>query len=235
MKNVEVKIEEVEFQQQPQEKKEDDEDELSDEDDVDFILRKEEEKPTNSLSIRNININREDGNILEAEEQNEFSGDNFIPISQFGPKIDVSAFETDIDLLEDKPWRNQDSNISDYFNYGFNEETWRMYCAKVASLRTEYGIFTKIEEKTPKFKSEARSPSKEERYKEDKYTSSRDEKYSKEDKYSDDKYSSSKRRRDSRDRSNSPRGSSDSRHRRGDSRERYKRRRDDERHYDRRY
>jgi len=29
-----------------------------------------------------------------------------------------------------------EANISDYFNYGFNEETWSAYCKKQAKLKT---------------------------------------------------------------------------------------------------
>ncbi|KAI7908271.1 Fip1 motif-domain-containing protein, partial [Cokeromyces recurvatus] len=36
---------------------------------------------------------------------------------------------------EDKPWRKPGADITDYFNYGFNEITWRAYCAKQKMLR----------------------------------------------------------------------------------------------------
>lgn len=41
------------------------------------------------------------------------------------PIIDI-----DPDLLDDKPWRRPGADLSDYFNYGFNEDTWRAYCQK---------------------------------------------------------------------------------------------------------
>ncbi|KZF19320.1 Fip1-domain-containing protein [Xylona heveae TC161] len=49
---------------------------------------------------------------------------------------------TDIDIDEDlaeldKPWRRPGSDISDYFNYGFDEFTWATYCLKQKSLRKE--------------------------------------------------------------------------------------------------
>ncbi|KAM4549133.1 uncharacterized protein fip1l1a [Odontesthes bonariensis] len=37
---------------------------------------------------------------------------------------------------EKKPWRKPEADISDYFNYGFNEETWSAYCKKQAILKT---------------------------------------------------------------------------------------------------
>ncbi|KAI8978939.1 Fip1 motif-domain-containing protein [Pilobolus umbonatus] len=43
--------------------------------------------------------------------------------------------EVDLDSVEDKPWRKPGADITDYFNYGFNENTWRSYCAKQKMLR----------------------------------------------------------------------------------------------------
>lgn len=47
----------------------------------------------------------------------------------------VPALEFSIDSLEDKPWRKPGADITDYFNYGFNEETWRMYCERQKRMR----------------------------------------------------------------------------------------------------
>ena len=37
-----------------------------------------------------------------------------------------TAFDVDIDNLDSHPWRNKNADISDYFNYGFNEKTWQV-------------------------------------------------------------------------------------------------------------
>ena len=37
-----------------------------------------------------------------------------------------TAFDVDIDELAEHPWRNKNADISDYFNYGFNEKTWKV-------------------------------------------------------------------------------------------------------------
>ena len=37
-----------------------------------------------------------------------------------------TAFDVDIDALEAHPWRSKNADISDYFNYGFNEKTWQV-------------------------------------------------------------------------------------------------------------
>lgn len=38
---------------------------------------------------------------------------------------------------DDKPWRRPGTDITDYFNYGFDEFTWASYCLKQESLRKE--------------------------------------------------------------------------------------------------
>ncbi|XP_068871800.1 pre-mRNA 3'-end-processing factor FIP1-like isoform X3 [Aphelocoma coerulescens] len=67
------------------------------------------------------------------------------PTSKLQPKgIDLDAagninglpvIEVDLDSFEDKPWRKPGADLSDYFNYGFNEETWKAYCEKQRRLQ----------------------------------------------------------------------------------------------------
>lgn len=45
------------------------------------------------------------------------------------------AHEFSIDSLDEKPWRKPGADITDYFNYGFNEETWRAYCERQKKMR----------------------------------------------------------------------------------------------------
>jgi len=62
-------------------------------------------------------------------------------------KIDVNAvglingqpiYEYDLDTDQDeKPWRKPGADISDYFNYGFTEDTWKQYCEKQRRMRME--------------------------------------------------------------------------------------------------
>ncbi|XP_071539771.1 uncharacterized protein [Panulirus ornatus] len=47
----------------------------------------------------------------------------------------VPITEFNIADLEDKPWRKPGADISDYFNYGFNEETWFKYCERQKRMR----------------------------------------------------------------------------------------------------
>ncbi|KAM4018945.1 uncharacterized protein ACNLHF_028339 [Anomaloglossus baeobatrachus] len=59
-------------------------------------------------------------------------------------KIDFSApgcinglpvLEVDLDSFDEKPWRKPGADLSDYFNYGFNEATWKVYCEKQRRLQ----------------------------------------------------------------------------------------------------
>lgn len=38
---------------------------------------------------------------------------------------------------DDKPWRRPGTDMTDYFNYGFDEFTWASYCLKQETLRKE--------------------------------------------------------------------------------------------------
>lgn len=67
------------------------------------------------------------------------------------PKIDVDAkpiyepagkpitqVNIDEDLPEnDKPWRRPGTDITDYFNYGFDEFTWALYASKQETIKSE--------------------------------------------------------------------------------------------------
>ncbi|KJE98061.1 hypothetical protein CAOG_08094 [Capsaspora owczarzaki ATCC 30864] len=64
---------------------------------------------------------------------------NRLDINAVGQYNDKSIFEFDLDGAEDKPWRKPGADISDYFNYGFNEETWQIYCEKQKSMRASVG------------------------------------------------------------------------------------------------
>ncbi|KGG50942.1 hypothetical protein DI09_4p250 [Mitosporidium daphniae] len=48
-----------------------------------------------------------------------------------------SIYNIELDSIEDKPWRQPGSDITDYFNYGFDEQTWRLYCLRQKSQREE--------------------------------------------------------------------------------------------------
>ncbi|MCJ1433360.1 cleavage polyadenylation factor subunit fip1 [Xylographa pallens] len=50
----------------------------------------------------------------------------------------IMDIDMDTDFPEDdKPWRKPGTDMTDYFNYGFDEFTWASYCLKQESLRKE--------------------------------------------------------------------------------------------------
>jgi hypothetical protein len=39
-----------------------------------------------------------------------------------------TILDVNIDTFEEKPWRFPGVDITDFFNFGFNEDTWKEYC-----------------------------------------------------------------------------------------------------------
>lgn len=54
-----------------------------------------------------------------------------------GKPITSTDLDTDFPSEEDKPWRLPGSDITDFFNYGFDEFTWASYCLKQQELRKD--------------------------------------------------------------------------------------------------
>ncbi|KAM3911249.1 uncharacterized protein RB166_019947 [Leptodactylus fuscus] len=80
-----------------------------------------------------------------ASNQSVKGGRSYGAAGKLAPKgIDFSApgcinglpvLEVDLDSFEEKPWRKPGADLSDYFNYGFNEATWKVYCEKQRRLQ----------------------------------------------------------------------------------------------------
>ncbi|KTW28467.1 hypothetical protein T552_01728 [Pneumocystis carinii B80] len=47
-------------------------------------------------------------------------------------------YQLDLETSADKPWRKPGADITDYFNYGFDEFTWMAYCAKQMGIRRDF-------------------------------------------------------------------------------------------------
>ena len=78
---------------------------------------------------------------------------NKVPMYDGKPLIDI-----DLEEYADKPWAKPGTDISDYFNYGFTEETWKAYCEKQRQLRQEFSIQMQFDKKreAPQFRPEKR-------------------------------------------------------------------------------
>ncbi|KAL0887096.1 hypothetical protein Bca101_011079 [Brassica carinata] len=55
-----------------------------------------------------------------------------------------TIFEVDIETFEEKPWRYQGVDITDYFNFGLNEESWIDYCKQLDQRRIETTMQSRI-------------------------------------------------------------------------------------------
>ncbi|CAH8358740.1 unnamed protein product [Eruca vesicaria subsp. sativa] len=55
-----------------------------------------------------------------------------------------TIFEVDIETFEEKPWRYQGVDITDYFNFGMNEESWKDYCKQLDQRRIETTMQSRI-------------------------------------------------------------------------------------------
>ncbi|KAH6772351.1 FIP1[V]-like protein [Perilla frutescens var. frutescens] len=68
----------------------------------------------------------------------------------YGSRLDFTLpshktiFEVHIDGFEEKPWRVPGIDVSDFFNFGLNEESWKDYCKNLEQLRLGTCMQSKI-------------------------------------------------------------------------------------------
>ncbi|CAG9839025.1 unnamed protein product [Diabrotica balteata] len=131
-------MEDGEVQQNGDDSEKEDLDDDSD-DDVNVVIG--DIKTTTPASYTALNIKR--GGLLSAvgdknkqiqqqQQPGKFTVEEF---DQIGSINGVLASEFNFDSLEDKPWKKPGADITDYFNYGFNEDTWRAYCERQKRIR----------------------------------------------------------------------------------------------------
>lgn len=79
----------------------------------------------------------EKANFLLGESSEEESSSNFslelvVDKAKEGEKAESARenniYDFDLDMMKDKPWLKPGADITDYFNYGFTEKTWKKYC-----------------------------------------------------------------------------------------------------------
>ncbi|XP_030749613.1 pre-mRNA 3'-end-processing factor FIP1 [Sitophilus oryzae] len=121
----------------------DDDEDLDDESDDDVNVVIGDIKTTTSYP-QQVNIKR--GVLATAivdksksvQQTGKFQVEEF---EQIGTINGVPASDYNLDSLEDKPWRKPGADITDYFNYGFNEDTWKAYCERQKRIRiNESGV-----------------------------------------------------------------------------------------------
>lgn len=58
-----------------------------------------------------------------------------VNINEIGKLDGKDIIDVEPEDFEDKPWRKPGADITDYFNFGFDERTWRLYCEKQRLIR----------------------------------------------------------------------------------------------------
>ncbi|CAG8723838.1 19151_t:CDS:10, partial [Gigaspora margarita] len=107
-------------------------------------------KPTDNgtrNSLVNIKPNSFNKQIVQQRHVESGQTSNRTPgvdINAVGSLDGTSIYDVDLDSVEDKPWRKPGADITDYFNYGFNEYTWKAYCAKQKQMREDQHARKKI-------------------------------------------------------------------------------------------
>jgi len=63
-----------------------------------------------------------------------------IDVNAVGSINGVPIYDYDIEIMcEERPWRIPGADMTDYFNYGFNETSWKAYCDKQSRVRVIAG------------------------------------------------------------------------------------------------
>ncbi|XP_055644301.1 pre-mRNA 3'-end-processing factor FIP1 [Toxorhynchites rutilus septentrionalis] len=110
----------------------------SDDDDVNVVIRDIKSGPTYSIvKPRGPIVVQQAAQAAPGLDKSKQPAGKF-SIEEFesvGTINGVPAHEFSIDSLDEKPWRKPGADITDYFNYGFNEDTWKSYCERQKRMR----------------------------------------------------------------------------------------------------
>ncbi|KAI3635453.1 hypothetical protein MIR68_006091 [Amoeboaphelidium protococcarum] len=105
----------------------------------------------NSLDGKSLQQSSAQSHIQQSQQQSQQPAmDEVIPIRRGMINIDgigihrdkpILDFNIDLDIPDsEKGWMKPGADVTDYFNYGFTEDTWRLYCIKQRELRDELAI-----------------------------------------------------------------------------------------------
>lgn len=56
-------------------------------------------------------------------------------VHQFSLPRSRTILDVNIDTFDEKPWRLPEANITDFFNFGFDEDSWKHYCNRLDQYR----------------------------------------------------------------------------------------------------
>ena len=137
---------------------ESEEEEESSDDDIEFVIGESAPKVSTTSAPSTL------GETLAQEktgEDKQAQPTTIVRKDDGASTIDVNAVAeyegkpltlVDLEEIKDKPWRAPGADISDYFNYGFDELTWTAYCHKQDKTRGEFNpqkILAKIMPQMP--------------------------------------------------------------------------------------
>ncbi|EMG47939.1 FIP1 Pre-mRNA polyadenylation factor FIP1 [Candida maltosa Xu316] len=146
-KNESIKIEpqEEDDNNNDDDDEEEDEDEESDsDDDIDIIIGDNQPTKSSSASSSTTLGNDTLSEVVDEEsatatkKPQHTTVTSRIDIDNVPEYEDKPLTQLDLDLLKLKPWRAPGVDVSDYFNFGFDEFTWTAYCHKQDKLRGEF-------------------------------------------------------------------------------------------------
>lgn len=134
--------EDVDEEDQNDEEDDEEEDEEDDDDDDIEITIGDLKAQTTSFPGSGFNINLKSsrafataGASASGSGTQATKSKSSLDVDEVGTYNGVPIFDLNFDTIEDKPWRKPGADITDYFNYGFNEDTWKVYCDRQKKLR----------------------------------------------------------------------------------------------------
>ncbi|KAL1211872.1 FIP1[III]-like protein [Cardamine amara subsp. amara] len=83
--------------------------------------------------------------MMDSSANNNACIDSSLAVSQCGYSFSHTWSRKTFDVFEKKPWRNSGADISDFFNYGFNEQSWKDYCKPLGrAIEVQGGTLERI-------------------------------------------------------------------------------------------
>lgn len=114
------------------------------ESDVEFIIGSLESKPaqaTETEEKEEATETKNEGAVAQSTGNSQtvaVLNESKFDVNQVGKYKDVPVTELTLEELKDKPWRLPGADVSDYFNFGFDELSWLAYCKKQGTLREDF-------------------------------------------------------------------------------------------------
>merc|ERR1719266_1841397 len=106
---------------------------------MNIVIDQKKIEEDNTKTIQSMQIKqslRDGGHAGKPKKQGTFAVEDFDAVGSITVNGATSAaVELELESLEEKPWRKPGADITDYFNYGFTEDTWQAYCSRQRRMR----------------------------------------------------------------------------------------------------